>query len=82
MLFEKGGDPRALAMTLGLLQQNDKAGLRKVAEGIIAANEKVALDYKGGKMAALQFLVGQGMKATKGAANPEMLREIFVSLLR
>jgi len=82
VLFEKGGDPRALAMTLGLLQQNDKAGLRKVAEGIIAANEKVALDYKGGKMAALQFLVGQGMKATKGAANPEMLREIFVSLLR
>ena len=82
VLFEKGGEPEALAAELGLLQKSDHGELRGVAEGIIAANPKVAEDYQAGKMAALQFLVGQGMKATKGSANPEVLRELFVSLLK
>jgi aspartyl-tRNA(Asn)/glutamyl-tRNA(Gln) amidotransferase subunit B len=42
-------------------------------------NEKVVADYKAGKEAALMFLVGQGMKATKGAANPEVLKNLIKS---
>ena len=82
MLFEKGGEPEELAAELGLLQKSDRRELKAVVEEVIAANQKVALDYKSGKMPALQFLVGQGMKATKGSANPEVLREVFTSLLK
>lgn len=82
VMFENGGTPEEIARERGLLQQSDEASLRKIAEGIIAANQSVVNDYKKGKPAALQFFIGQGMKATKGAANPEMLREIFISLLK
>jgi aspartyl-tRNA(Asn)/glutamyl-tRNA(Gln) amidotransferase subunit B len=34
-------------------------------------------DYKAGKAAALQFLVGQVMRHTKGKANPGMVGEIL-----
>ena len=38
-------------------------------------------EYKAGKQASLQFLIGQAMKATKGSANPEMLKTIFLAQL-
>ena len=82
VLFESGGEPEELATKLGLLQQSDRGELKVIVENIIASNRKVAQDYKSGKMPALQFLVGQGMKATKGSANPEVLREMFISLLK
>src|SRR3990167_5966403 len=81
-LFEKGGEPEELAAHLGLLQQSDEKDLQVVAEDVVAAHRKVAEDYKSGKTAAMQFLVGQGMKATRGSANPEVLREMFISLLK
>ena len=81
ILFEKGGSPRAIANEHGLLQKSDTEELERIVSDIIKQNGKVAADYKGGKTSALQFLVGQGMKATKGAANPEKLREVFIRLL-
>jgi aspartyl-tRNA(Asn)/glutamyl-tRNA(Gln) amidotransferase subunit B len=53
-----------------------------VAQKVIDANPTVVADYKAGKEAALQFLVGQGMKESKGSANPAALREVLVSLLK
>ena len=53
----------------------DSAELPRVVEKIVAANPQVVLDYKAGKEAALQFLVGQGMKESRGSANPAELRE-------
>ena len=55
--------------------------MKKIAEDIISANPKVVEDYKKGKEAALMNLLGLGMKATKGSANPEVLKNIFKSLL-
>ena len=47
----------------------------------IEKHPQVVADYKAGKGAALQFLVGQGMKETKGSANPNVLREVFLKIL-
>jgi aspartyl-tRNA(Asn)/glutamyl-tRNA(Gln) amidotransferase subunit B len=52
-----------------------------LVEKIIAAHPQSVADYKAGKAAALQFLVGQGMKESKGSANPVILREMFLKLL-
>lgn len=81
VMYEKGGTPDVLAKELGLMQKNDTKELEGTVKGVIVSNPKVVADYQSGKMAALQFLVGQGMKATKGSANPEVLREIFIALL-
>lgn len=74
---QEGGSPRTLAERLGLVQVSDTDALRSVVVDIIKANEGVAAEYRGGKEAALQFLVGQAMKATKGAANPATLQSLF-----
>ncbi len=82
LMFETGGSPEVLAKSQGLLQMSNEGELQQTVKEILSANPKVVQDYLSGKMPALQFLVGQGMKATKGSANPEVLRQIFVSLLK
>lgn len=78
VVFE-GKDAQALAEERGLLQRSNADELIPVIDTLIAANPAVVLEYKAGKEAVLQFLVGQGMKATKGSANPGMLAELIKS---
>ncbi len=70
-----------IANEKGLIQVSDTGALEKVIDTIIVNNEKVVLEYKAGKVASLQFLLGQAMKETKGSANPGILRELFVKKL-
>jgi len=81
MMFESGGNPIDIAEKNDLLQKSDLGELQKIAEKIILDNPKVVADYKAGKEVALMSLVGQGMKATKGSANPQVLKEVFLKLL-
>ena len=82
VLFSAGGDPKQIAKEKGLFQQSDEDALKIVAQKIISENQKVADEYKNGKESAVQFLVGLGMKETKGAANPNVLKKIFTELLQ
>lgn len=81
LLYEQGGDPEAIARAAGLIQKSDLEALRVIARTIIAENEKVVSEYKAGKQASLQYLIGQGMKASKGSANPKVLADLFAELL-
>ncbi len=72
-----GNEPVALATSRGLLQNNSEEGLVDVITAVIEANPSVVADYKAGKEASVQFLVGQGMKLSKGSANPKVLLELF-----
>ena len=81
IMYKEGGSPAKIAEEKGLLQKNDAGELKITIKKIIADNPKVVADFKAGKEAALQFLIGQGMKATRGAANPEMLKKLFKELL-
>lgn len=81
IMYHDGGDPTVIAEKEGLIQKSDPDALRKVCSEIIAANKKAVAEYKAGKAASLQFLVGQGMKATRGSANPQLLAEIFKEFL-
>ena len=75
VLLAEGGEPEAVAKEKGIIQIHDVGLLTKVANEVIAENEKVAHDVRGGKIEALKFLVGQGMKKSKGAANPGELEK-------
>lgn len=61
-----------------LAQVSDSSALEAIADEVIANNEKSVNDYKGGKTNALGYLVGQCMKASKGQANPGMMKEIIL----
>ena len=51
-------------------------------EEVISENSGVAAEFKAGKEASIQFLIGQGMKKTKGSANPQVLKDLFIKLLK
>lgn len=80
----KGGDsdPSHIVERLGLAQTHDEASIEAFVDEAIAANEKSVADYRNGKENALQFLVGQVMKRSKGKANPEMARAMLVKKLK
>ena len=77
-LFTDGGDPEKIANEKGLIQKSDEGELMKVVLAVIEANPNAVADYRSGKESALQFLIGQGMKATRGGANPDVLKKSFV----
>ena len=70
-------DPEKLATERGLMQTNATETLLPIIDKVIAANDNVVADFKAGKEAALQFLVGQVMKETKGSANPKVVADLL-----
>ncbi len=74
-------DPRVIAESKGLLQQHDEGALLKIVEQVISDNGGVVEEYKAGKEASLQFLIGQGMRLSKGSANPGLLAKLFKATL-
>ena len=74
----EGVNPRQLVEELGLKQESSPEALLPVIQEIMAENTAVVEEYKGGKEASLQCLVGQGMKKTQGKANPTILRDVLV----
>ncbi len=76
-MFETGLDPNDIVEEGGLTQVSDVDALRAIVLKIIAENPKAIEDYKKGKEAALQFLVGKSMAALKGRGNPEVLKKVI-----
>lgn len=76
-----GGEPGQIATEKGLLQMHNTEALARAVQKVIEANPKVAADYREGKQAALQYLLGQVMRETKGAGNPVALRELLLATL-
>jgi len=81
LMVKEDADPEKVALQNGLLQKSDEGEIKKIVEDIVVANPSVVSDYKTGKAVALQFLVGQGMKATKGSANPELLKKLLLEVI-
>ncbi|MEK7650029.1 MAG: Asp-tRNA(Asn)/Glu-tRNA(Gln) amidotransferase subunit GatB [Patescibacteria group bacterium] len=76
-----GGDPSDIARDLDVFQSSDTGELEGIIKKVLEENESAVSEYKSGKQGALQFLVGQAMKASKGKGNPETIRDLLVSIL-
>lgn len=81
VIINDGGEPVEIIEKLGLAQNSDMGFLEQLVKDILAANEKSVTDYKSGKTNALGYLVGQCMKASKGKANPGIVKELVTKAL-
>lgn len=81
-LFMEGKSPEEIATEKNLLQVSDEGALEEIVAALVADNKAVADEYRAGKETALNFLLGQGMKATRGSANPEVLAELIKRALK
>src|SRR4030042_2009707 len=52
--------------------------LGKIVKGVIRKNKQAVTDFKKGKTQAVEALLGQVMRATKGATNPNQTRKILL----
>lgn len=81
-MISTGEDPSHIVDRLGLKQLSSAADLEPIVAQVIAENTSVVQEFKNGKEASLQFLVGKVMAQTKGRANPEKLKEILLEQLK
>jgi aspartyl-tRNA(Asn)/glutamyl-tRNA(Gln) amidotransferase subunit B len=59
------------------LQVTDVESIRTLVRGIITAETKAVEEYKAGKEAALQYLVGKSMQASRGAGSPALIGQVL-----
>ena len=76
-MVKEGGDPEEIIKSKGLEKISDGSQLNPIVSEIIKNNPKIAEDYKKGKENVLQFLIGQAMAKTRGAADPKLLEKLF-----
>jgi aspartyl-tRNA(Asn)/glutamyl-tRNA(Gln) amidotransferase subunit B len=79
--LHNGEKPKTLVKSMNLEQVSDQNMLESVIDTVLSENTEVAQQYRDGKETALQYLIGQSMKATKGSADPKKLKEILSSKL-
>ncbi len=77
-MFHTGKGAGEIVAEKKLSQISDASEIREVVKQVIANNATAVADYTSGKQQALTFIVGQVMKATKGRANPGIVREIII----
>lgn len=85
-LYEReGGDADDAADKIieekGLKQETDTGAIKAMVEEVIAKNQAMVDEYRGGKEKAFNGLVGQVMKASRGSANPQQVNQILKELL-
>jgi len=81
ILFTEGGDPEKIADEKGLIQKNDPEALKIIVEKILNENHAVVAEYRAGKLAVLNSLVGLCMKESKGSGNPQLIKEIILGIM-
>ena len=81
-MYKTGADPSHIIKEKNLAQVSNENELEKIIEEIIKNNPQPVQDYKNGKTEALQFLIGQVMKETKGRANPKIVARLFNQKLK
>jgi aspartyl-tRNA(Asn)/glutamyl-tRNA(Gln) amidotransferase subunit B len=80
IVWNEGGDPRALVEARGMKQVTDTGAIEKIVDEIVAANpDKVAQAQA--KPALAGWFVGQVMKASGGKANPQAVNDLIKTKL-
>jgi aspartyl-tRNA(Asn)/glutamyl-tRNA(Gln) amidotransferase subunit B len=80
-IFRTGKGASEIIEEKKLSQISDAGEIWEVVKQVMANNTGAVADYASGKQQALTFIIGQVMKATRGRANPGMVREIIIQEL-
>ncbi len=79
--FQSGKAPRLVVEEEGLVQISNQLELEAIVLRVISENPDSVENYRGGKIKAIGFLVGQVMKETGGKANPQLVNELLINKL-
>jgi aspartyl-tRNA(Asn)/glutamyl-tRNA(Gln) amidotransferase subunit B len=71
------GSPAAMVEREGLAQTSDPAAIQSFIDEVLAAHGSVVAEYQAGKSNVMGFLVGLVMKASRGKADPSLVKELL-----
>ena len=71
------GEADAIIEKKGLKQITDTGTIEAIVDEVLAANPKSIEEFRAGKDRALNALVGQVMKGSKGKANPQQVTDLL-----
>ncbi|RLC91055.1 MAG: Asp-tRNA(Asn)/Glu-tRNA(Gln) amidotransferase GatCAB subunit B [Chloroflexi bacterium] len=80
-MFASGRGARQIVEERGLAQVSDVAALGKIVTQVLEENPAQVSKYLSGKVQVLGWLMGQVMRATRGKANPQVVRELLQAQL-
>jgi aspartyl-tRNA(Asn)/glutamyl-tRNA(Gln) amidotransferase subunit B len=80
-MFYSGKEASDIIKEKKLGQISDAGEIMEVVKQVIANNTGAVSDYTSGKQQALTFIIGQVIKATRGRANPDVVREMITQEL-
>jgi len=80
-LLREGGSPREIVEKEGLGQLSDERILLEILSEVLSQNSREVERYRKGEKKLLAFFMGQVMKATRGKASPERVRELLLKEL-
>ncbi|MFA5134468.1 MAG: Asp-tRNA(Asn)/Glu-tRNA(Gln) amidotransferase subunit GatB [Patescibacteria group bacterium] len=81
-MFGTGKDPSGIMEDEDLSGQTEAGDLGRFVDGAIAQHEKAVAEYRAGKEPALQYLIGQVMKKTKGRADVQEIKKLLLLKLQ
>jgi aspartyl-tRNA(Asn)/glutamyl-tRNA(Gln) amidotransferase subunit B len=70
-------DPTHIMEEKGYGQVSDTGALEKIADEVIINHPAQVEQFKSGKDPVIKFLVGMGMRASEGSADPKVLEKIL-----
>ncbi|NPA90290.1 MAG: Asp-tRNA(Asn)/Glu-tRNA(Gln) amidotransferase subunit GatB [Chloroflexi bacterium] len=76
-MLQTGRSAQGIVDEKGLAQVSDEAALTQIVEEILAAHPDEVARYRGGKKGLFGWFMGQVMRATRGKANPDLVRKIL-----
>ncbi|GMO64617.1 MAG: Asp-tRNA(Asn)/Glu-tRNA(Gln) amidotransferase subunit GatB [Rickettsiales bacterium] len=82
VMIETKKSANAIVEEKGLKQVVDTSAIEKIADEVIANNQKQVDEYKGGNDRLFGFFVGQAMKISGGKVNPQIINEILKEKLK
>ncbi len=76
-MFQTGQTAGTIVQAKGLAAISDEGAISQAVSQAISDNPKAVADFKAGKEASLNFLIGQVMRATKGKANKDVVTRLL-----
>lgn len=80
-VFDNNVDPEKYVKENNLGMVTDTGAIKETVEEVIRNNQKSVDEYKSGKTQALQYLIGQSMRALKGKAPAQEVSKLLKELL-
>jgi aspartyl-tRNA(Asn)/glutamyl-tRNA(Gln) amidotransferase subunit B len=81
-LIVKPFSPKEYVKKQGIKIVGREKDIEKICKEAIKENPKAVEDYKAGEAKAIQFLIGQVMRKTKGQAAPDVVNKIMKKLIK